>query len=167
MSRTVEKLRDAFTGESKANRRYLAYALRAEEEGLNQVSRLFRAVAEAETIHAMNHLRMAGDIGETQKNLEEAISGETFEYTEMYPDYLEVARDEGNKQAEWSFDVANQVEELHAGLFKDALVSLKGGEDMEEKLYYVCGVCGNTVESSPPEECPICQAPEDKFKKIE
>jgi len=124
------------------------------------------AVAEAETVHALNHLRIADEIGTTVSNLDEAINGETFEFTKMYPAYLELARKEGNKQAEWSFNVANQVEEIHAGLFKKALNALKNNEDMPDTDYYVCNVCGNTVENSAPEKCPICGAPKAQFLKM-
>lgn len=167
MSESVEKLKAAFAGESQANRRYLAFSKKAEGEGLHQVAKLFRAAAEAETVHALNHMRMAGEIGMTIGNLEEAISGETFEYTKMYPEYLGVARRERNKQAEWSFNVANQVEEIHAGLFKEALEALKKGEALKEKNYYVCKVCGYTVEDAPPETCPICGSPKKQILKVE
>ena len=167
MSESIEKLKAAFAGESQANRRYLAFAKKAEEEGLPRVAKLFRAAAEAETVHALNHLRIAGEIGITVSNLDEAISGETFEFTKMYPEFLEIARKERNKQAEWSFNVANQVEEIHAGLFKKALEALKKGEEMEELDYYVCSVCGNTVEKVAPKKCSICGAPEAKFIKVD
>ncbi len=166
MSESVEKLKAAFAGESQANRRYLAFARKADEEGLSQVARLYRAAAEAETVHALNHLRIAGEIGMTVSNLDEAISGETFEFTKMYPEYLEVAKNERNKQAEWSFNVANQVEEIHAGYFKKALNALKNDEELPEVEYYVCKVCGNTVENAAPERCPICGAPRAQFFKV-
>jgi len=166
MSDSVEKLKDAFAGESQANRRYLAFAKKADEEGLPQVARLFRAAAEAETVHALNHLRIAGEIGMTMSNLDEAISGETFEFTEMYPEYIEVASRERNKQAEWSFNVANQVEKVHADYFKRALEALKNNEELPDVDYYVCSVCGNTVEKAAPERCPICGAPRAQFFKV-
>jgi rubrerythrin len=167
MSESIEKLKAAFSGESQANRRYLAFAKEADGEELHQVARLFRAAAAAETVHAHNHLRIAGEIGMTVSNLEEAISGETFEYTKMYPEYLAIARRENNKRAEWSFNVANQVEERHAELFQDALEILKGGGKLEETDYYVCEVCGNTVKDEASETCSICGAPESQFTKIE
>jgi len=166
MSESIDKLKAAFSGESQANRRYLAFARKADEEGLPQAAKLFRAAAEAETVHALNHLRIAGEIGMTVSNLDEAISGETFEFTEMYPEYLEVARREGNKQAEWSFNVANQVEKIHAGLFQKALEALKTGRELPDVDYYVCKVCGNTVEKAAPETCPICGAPETQFLMV-
>lgn len=167
MTESVEKLMAAFAGESQANRRYLAFAQKADQEGLAQIAKLFRAAAEAETVHALNHLRMAGKVGMTVANLEEAISGETHEFTEMYPEFLVVSRAENNKQAEWSFDVANQVEEIHAGLFKKVNQAIKDGEELDDVDYFVCKVCGNTVESAAPERCEICGAPESQFIKIE
>lgn len=163
MSASNTNLKAAFTGESQANRRYLAFAKKAEEEGLPQIAALFRAAAEAETVHAMNHLRIAGEIGMTISNLDEAISGETFEFTKMYPEFLEVSRQERNKQAEWSFNVANQVEEIHAGLFQKALNALKANEEVPKTDYFVCKVCGNTVENSAPNRCSICGAPQAQF----
>jgi len=166
VSETKENLKDAFSGESQANRRYLAFSRKADQEGLPQAARLFRAAAEAETVHALNHLRIAGGVGMTVSNLDEAVSGETFEFTEMYPGYIEVARREGNKQAEWSFDVANQVEEIHAGLFQRAVEALKAGDELPDVDYYVCQVCGNTVEDAAPETCPICGAPRRQFIQV-
>jgi rubrerythrin len=166
MSNSIEKLKAAFSGESQANRRYLAFAKKADQEGLEQIARLFRAAAEAETAHALNHLRIAGAIGMTVSNLQEAITGENFEFTKMYPEYLEIAKMEGNKQAEWSFNVANQVEEIHAGLFQKALEALKSGKKLDAVTYHVCEVCGNTVENTAPERCPICGAPTSQFKTI-
>jgi len=167
MSESIEKLKAAFAGESQANRRYLAFAKKADDEGFDQVARLFRAAAEAETVHALNHLRIAGEVGDTAKNLEEAISGETFEFTEMYPEYLEYAKKEKNGRAEWSFNVANEVEEIHAGLFKKALKALKDGVDVEQVDFFVCQVCGNTVENNVPDKCPICGVPGDRFIKVQ
>jgi len=165
--KTMDNLRDAFAGESQANRRYLAFAKKAEQEGYPQAARLFRAAAEAETVHAHNHLRIMGGIKSTQENLQEAIGGETFEYKEMYPGYINTAAAEGNKEAGWSFNVANKVEEIHAGLYRKAADALKAGKDVPKVDYYVCKVCGNTVEESPPDKCPICGAPKTAFNKVE
>jgi rubrerythrin len=165
MTKTDENLKAAFAGESQANRRYLAFARKAEEEGFTQAAKLFKAAAEAETIHALNHLRITGEIKSTLENLNTAVSGETFEFKEMYPGYINTAKQEGNKQAAWSFDVANQVEQIHAKLFTKAIEALKNKKALEKVDYYVCGVCGNTVEGAPPEKCPICGAPKEKFFK--
>jgi rubrerythrin len=166
MSESIEKLKEAFAGESQANRRYLAYAKKADEEGLGPVAKLFRAAAAAETVHAHNHMRIAGEIGMTVSNLDEAVNGETHEFTEMYPEFLEIARKEKNKQAEWSFNIANEVEKIHAGLFKAALDAVKSKQKLPDVDYYVCKVCGNTVENEAPDACHICGAPKAQFKKI-
>jgi len=166
LSKSIENLKNAFAGESQANRRYLAFAQKAQEEGFTQVTNLFRAAAEAETVHALNHLKIIGKIKSTTENLSTAISGETFEFKKMYPEYLEIAKQEGNKQATWSFDVANQVEKIHADLFKKAAEALRNNHDLERVTYYVCRVCGNTVENMPPDKCPICSAPKTKFLKV-
>ena len=165
MTKTEENLKAAFAGESRANRRYLAFARKAEEEGFTQVAKLFKAAAEAETVHALNHLRIIGEIKSTLENLGTAVSGETFEFEKMYPEYIDVAKKEGNKQAAWSFDVANKVEQIHAKLFNKAIEALKSKKALEQVDYYVCGVCGNTIEGAPPDKCPICGSPKEKFFK--
>jgi len=165
MSETSGNLKNAFAGESQANRRYVAFARKADEEGFPQVAKLFRAAAEAEAIHALNHLKIMGELMETAANLDAALSGETFEFKKMYPGYLKVAKNEGNKLAVWSFDVANKVEQIHANLYAKAIEALKNREALVETDYYVCSVCGNTVEGNPPEKCPICRAPKSKFNK--
>ena len=165
MSKTSDDLREAFAGESQANRRYLAFAQKAEEEGFPQVASLFRAVAEAETVHALNHVRILGEIRSTEDNLKTAISGENFEYKEMYPEYLGVARKEGKPKAVWSFEVANKVEEIHAGLFSKAIEALESGAKVAKVDYYVCKVCGNTVEDTRPDKCSICGASKTEFFK--
>ncbi len=165
MNKTDGNLKAAFAGESQANRKYLAFAQKAQEEGFTQAAKLFRAAAEAETIHAMNHMKTLGEVKSTLENLNTALGGETFEFTKMYPEYLGIAKEEGNKQATWSFDVANKVEQIHAKLYQKAIDSLKNKKDMEKVDYYVCGVCGNTVEGSAPEICPICGSPKTKYFK--
>ncbi|XES77381.1 MAG: rubrerythrin family protein [Candidatus Bathyarchaeia archaeon] len=165
MTKTNENLKSAFAGESQANRRYLAFAQKAEEEGFAQAAKLFRAAAEAETIHALNHLRITDEVQSTLDNLNAAVSGETFEFTKMYPQYIEEAKREENKQAAWSFDVANKVEQVHAMLYQKAIDALKAKQEMPKVDYYVCSVCGNTVEGEAPEVCPICGAPKSKFFK--
>lgn len=166
MSKSPENLKNAFAGESQANRRYLAFAKKAEEEGFAQVAKLFRAAAEAETVHALNHVRVMGDVKSTADNLKAAVSGETFEFKTMYPEYLNVAKKESNQQAAWSFDVANKVEQIHAGLFSKAAEALKTGKKLISVDYYVCSVCGNTVEGEAPDKCPICDSPKAKFFKV-
>lgn len=166
MSRSIESLKKAFAGESQANRRYLSFARKAEEEGFRQVAKLFRAAAEAETIHALNHLRITGEIRSTLENLDVAISGETFEFKKMYPEYLSIAKEEGDQRAAWSFDVANKVEQVHADLFSRAAGALKNKKKLPEIDYYVCNVCGNTIEGIAPVKCPICGASKTEFSRV-
>jgi rubrerythrin len=161
---TLENLNEAFAGESMANRKYLAFAKMADKEGFGQIAKLFRAAAAAETVHAHAHLRVMGGVKSTEENLHEAISGETMEFTEMYPAFIEEAEKEGNKQAVRSFDLANQVEQIHAGLYTKALDNIGSNEEID---YYVCEICGNTVEGEAPEICPICGAVHSKFKKVD
>ena len=167
MSKTNENLKSAFSGESQANRRYVAFARRADEEGFAQVAKLFRAAAEAETVHALNHVRILGEVKSTGENLEEAVSGESYEFRSMYPEFLGTAKAEANQRAVWSFDVAMKVERVHADLFGKAAAALKENKALGVVDYYVCGVCGNTVEGGAPEKCPICGAPREKFFKVE
>jgi rubrerythrin len=165
LTKTDENLKAAFAGESQANRLYLAFAKKAEEEGYTQAAKLFKAAAEAETVHALNHVRITPQVKSTMDNLSTAISGETYEFKKMYPEFLAEAKQEGAKQAAWSFDVANKVEQIHAGLFQKAMDAMKNKKEMAKVDYYVCSVCGNTVEGSPPEKCPICGSPREKFFK--
>ncbi len=164
MSKSEKNLRDAFAGESQANRKYLAFAKMAEKEGHNQVAKLFRAAAEAETIHAHNHLKQLDGIKSTKENLEEAISGESYEFQEMYPRMIKEAEAEGNKGALRSFFIANEVEMVHAELYKKALANLGNNEDND---YFICEVCGNTVEGEAPDECPVCKAKKKAFRKVD
>ncbi len=164
MSKTQKYLADAFAGESQANRKYLAFAEKAEKEGMKQVAKLFRAAAEAETVHAHNHLRAMGGIGSTAENLKAAIGGETYEFESMYPPMMEEAKAEGDKKAEKSFTYAFEVEKVHAELFKKAAEKL---DRLQETEVYVCKVCGHTVEGDPPDKCPICNSAKSAFKRIE
>lgn len=164
MSKTEKDLQEAFAGESQANRKYLAFAKKAEEEGFKQVAKLFRAAAEAETIHAHNHLRELKGIKGTKENLVEAINGETHEFQNMYPQMIADAKTEGNESAMRSFDFANEVEKIHAALYEKAHKYLG---DTEAVDYYVCQVCGNTVEEEAPDTCPICGAKKQMFKRID
>jgi len=165
MSKTEDALREAFAGESQANRKYLAFAAKADQEGFPQAARLFRAAADAETIHAHSHLRALKGVRSTRENLEEAVAGETHEFKSMYPGMIESARAEGNKEAERSFHFANEVEKVHAALYQKLLKSL--GESGEIYPYYVCPVCGYTAEREAPETCPVCGAKGKMFRKIE
>ncbi len=163
MSKTQENLMNAFAGESQANRKYLAYAKQAENEGLLQVAKLFRAAAEAETIHAHAHLRNAGKVKSTMENLADAVAGETYEFTTMYPAMIADADTEDKPAIRRYFDWVNAVEEVHANLYKKALAA-EG--KMEEVDYYVCSVCGYTHEGPYAGKCPICNAAESAFYKV-
>jgi len=165
MAKTEQFLKEAFAGESQANRKYLAFAAKADDEGFPQVARLFRAAAEAETIHAHNHLRALKGIRSTKENLEEAIEGETHEFKNMYPEMIETAKKEGNKEAERTLHYANEVEKIHANLYQSLLNNL--GKTQENFPYYVCPVCGYTSEKTPPSFCPVCGTKGEKFKRID
>jgi len=164
MSKTEQNLKDAFAGESQANRKYLAFAKKADQEGYKQVARLFRAAAEAETVHAHAHLRTLKGIGSTADNLKVAIAGETHEFKSMYPEMIEDARAEDNKAALRSFEYANAVEKVHANLYQKALEKM---DKLEEADYYVCSVCGYTCEDEAPDECPVCKAKKKAFFKVD
>lgn len=167
MTKTEEGLKAAFAGESQANRKYLAFAEKADKEGFPQVAKVFRAAAAAETVHAHNHLRVLGGIKSTKENVQAAIEGEHYEFTKMYPEFLEDAKSEGNKDAERTFNYANEVEKVHHKLYKAALEAVESGKDLEKKDIYICPVCGYTHEGDPPDKCPVCGAVKKVFKKIE
>ena len=165
MPTTQENLAVAFAGESQANRKYLAFAQAAEKEGFPQIARLFRAAADAETIHAHAHLRNMGGVGTTLENLEAAVAGETYEYTEMYPPMVEQAKAEGHR-ARTMLGFANEAEKVHARLFGEALAALQAGKDLSKMDVYLCPVCGDVEFGEPPEKCPICGAPKSKYVKV-
>ena len=167
MSDTQKNLGSAFAGESQANRRYLFFADKADEEGHPVIARLFRAVAEAETVHACNHLKTMGGIKSTRDNLEAATEGEYYEFTRMYPGFIEQAKAEANQDAEISFNWANKVEKIHHGLYQKARKALDEGEPLKDEPYFVCQGCGYTVGGEAPEKCPVCGAPRKMFKRVE
>jgi rubrerythrin len=163
---TSDNLKEAFAGESQANRKYLAFAKKAEDDGYPQVAKLFRAAAEAETVHAHAHLRVMGGIKKTDENLQEAIEGEGFEFQQMYPKFLAEAQTEGNNPAVFSFKYALAVEEIHHGLYTEALNAVKSGSDLPGAKIYVCPVCGNTVKDDVPDKCPVCGAAKENFQEV-
>jgi len=163
---TGENLKEAFAGESQANRMYLAFAKQAEKDGYLQIAKLFRAAAEAETVHAHAHFRAMGGIKKTEENLQTAIEGEGFEFQQMYPKFLSEAQAEENKPAVVSFRHALAVEEIHYGLYTEALDVVKLGADLPEAKIFVCAVCGNTVKDHTPDKCPICGAAKKQFVEI-
>ena len=160
-NKTLDNLMEAFAGESQANKKYMAYAKKAEQEGKLNAAKLFRAAADAETLHALKLFEVAGKIGSTADNLKDAIAGETYEYKEMYPEFVKEAEAAGNKAALMAFTFAMKAEEVHAKLYKEALENL---DQTEEVFYYLCPVCGN-IEKSIPEKCVICGVPGDRFIK--
>lgn len=162
MPTTTENLKEAFAGESQANHRYSAFALRAEQDGFPNVARLFRAAAQAERIHAEGHLRALDAIMSTADNLKAAVAGETHEFSEMYPPMLAQAEAEGHK-AKRMFGYAVQAEAVHASRYQSALDAVLGGRDLEQAAIYLCPVCGHLEFGQPPDSCPICGAKGTKF----
>lgn len=166
MSKTQENLKAAFAGESQANRKYLAFAKAAEAEGRPGVAKLFRAAAQGETVHALNHLRTLGGVNTTVENLKAALEGETYEIEQMYPQFIKEAQEEGEKAAEMSFNGANEVEKIHQQMYREALSRVEAGEDVDLAEYNVCEICGNVFVGEVPDACPICKAPKEKFYSV-
>ncbi|MBF0561880.1 MAG: rubrerythrin family protein [Alphaproteobacteria bacterium] len=164
--KTQQNLGEAFAGESQANRKYLAYGQAAIKDGLPQVAKLFRAVAAAETIHALAHFRAMGGVKTTAENLTAAIAGEKHEFEEMYPGFLATAEAEGARAAAVSMGNALAVEKIHHGLFTNALEAVENGRDLEAASIHVCDVCGHTVIGDVPDRCPVCKAKAEKFTEI-
>ncbi len=167
MGKTLENLQAAFAGESQANRKYLAFADKAEGDGFSQIAKLFRAAAAAETVHAHGHLKAMDGVGDTGANLREAVAGESHEFKDMYPGFIATAKEEGNKKALRMFEWANTVEEIHCGLYQDALATYEKGGDLPAENIWVCSVCGNTVGGDCPDKCSVCGVPASKFDKID
>ena len=164
MEKTMKGLAAAFAGESQANRKYLAYAEKAELEGYTQAAKLFRATAEAETIHAMAEFKAMGKLNDTASNLKDAIAGETYEYEDMYPEFAGYAKEEGQPTALRIFELAAAAEKVHADLYQKML----GGLNKENgPAYYLCPVCGYIHEAGVPDVCPICMAKGSSFKKFD
>ena len=167
MFKTEGNLQAAFAGEGQANRRYLFFADRAERDGYPQVARLFRAAAEAETVHARNHFNAMDGVGSTKENLMAASMGEHYEFTRMYPPFIAQAEEENNKRAQFSFEYASEVEQIHHRLFEEVLKAISGGQTLKNEPYFVCPVCGNTVAGAAPDKCPICGVAGDRFKRVD
>ena len=166
MSKSVDNLKTAFAGESQANRRYLAFAKKADQEGLPQIAKLFRAAAAAETVHANNHFRAMDGVKGTAENLQVAIAGENYEVVSMYPPMFAEAEVEGDKRAALSFKYALSVEKVHEALYREAAEAFSQGKDLPETEYYVCPVCGNTHAGPLVGRCPVCNTPGEKYEKI-
>jgi rubrerythrin len=167
MSESEKNLAAAFAGESQANRKYLAFAKKADEEGHRGVAKLFRAAAAAETVHAHNHLEVLGGIKSTLENLKEAFEGEHYEFTSMYPEFLVKSKEEKATAATKTFHWANEVEKVHGDLYQNAINALEGGGKLEEKEYYLCPKCGYTIADAAPDRCPVCGAKKEEFVKVE
>ena len=166
MPRTTDNLAAAFAGESQANRKYLAFAKKATQDGFPEIAKLFRAAAEAETVHAHAHLRVLGGIKDTKENVKAAIAGEHHEFMSMYPEFIKIAEEEKNPAALNTFRFANAVEKVHHDLYTEALKALEAGKDLPAREVYVCPVCGYTVYDSAPDQCPVCKAKGSTFIKI-
>lgn len=164
--KTNENLAEAFAGESQANRKYLAYGEAAAKEGLPQVAKLFRAVAAAETVHAHAHLRALGGVKNTVENLTAAIEGEAHEFESMYPGFIATAEQEGQPQALLSMKRAMAVEQIHHGLFTEALKAVSTGADLADAAIHVCAICGHTVIGEAPDQCPVCKAKGEKYIEV-
>ncbi len=163
---TEEFLNTAFAGESQAHMKYLIFAKKAEDEGKTNLARLFRAVAYAEQVHATNHFKALGNLGETLENLDSAIGGENFEVEEMYPAYDAVAKLQEEKAAIRSIHYAIEAEKIHAAMYAEAKQAAVEGHDIAYGDIYICPVCGYTVEGEAPDSCPVCNAVKEKFQKF-
>ena len=165
MTKSQDDLMAAFAGESQANRKYLAFAKQAEKDGFPNLGKLFKAAAAAETVHALNHLKAAGGINSTVENLKAAIEGEHFEFSKMYPEFLEDAKKDGNKAATKTFNFANEVEKIHHLMYDEALAVIEGGKDLGDGDYYICPICGHTHKGKPSDKCPVCGTKAEKYYK--
>src|SRR5512133_1759773 len=166
MSQTTNNLKEAFSGESQASQKYLAFARKAEKEGFKNIATLFRTAAQAERIHAEGHLGALDGIKSTAENLVTAVEGETYEFTRMYPPMLEQATAEGHK-AKRMFEYAAKAEAVHAELYQMALDAVRKGQDLPEDKVYLCPVCGHIEFGTPPESCPICKSKGSSYVRVQ
>ncbi len=164
--KTKDNLMAAFAGESQANRKYLAFSRKAEKEGFKNVARIFHAIAEAETVHALKHLEIAGKVGETSDNLQAAAEGENYEFTQMYPEFIKTAEKEGEKKALQTFEYANAAEKVHGDIFNELKTAVDRGSDVEDKGVELCPVCGWVGLDPIPDKCPICNTARKAFQKF-
>ena len=163
---TESNLKDAFAGESQAHMKYLAFSDKAEREGFPEAARLFTAIAYAERVHAINHLRQLGGIGDTLTNLAEAMGGENYENTEMYPAFEAVAKLQEEKGALRSIFYALEAEKIHEVMYQDAQELIKTGSDLPAQKVFICSVCGHTIFGGAPDRCPVCRAVQAKYKEF-
>ncbi len=164
---TEENAQNAYAGESQANRKYSVFAEKADAEGYPNVAKLYRAASEAEAVHAKRLLFILGQVGSTEENLKKSVEGENYEFTTMYPEFVQQAKDEHKNEASIVFTHAMKAEEVHANLYLQALESVRSGSDIDADAVYLCPVCGNIEIGSAPEKCPICGVPQRMFRKIE
>jgi rubrerythrin len=163
---TEEFLRAAYAGESQAHMKYLIFADKAQAEGKTNLARLFRAIAYAEQVHATNHFKALGELGDSPENLDSAIHGENFEIEEMYPAYDAVAKLQEEKAAIRSIHYAIEAEKIHSAMYTEAKQVAMEGKDFTAGEIYICPVCGYTVEGEAPDTCPVCNAQKNKFKQF-
>ncbi len=163
---TIENAKEAFAGESQANRKYLAFSEKAAEEGFKNIATLYKAASEAEAIHAKKLLKVLAAIEPTAKNLEVSIAGETHEFTHMYPEFVKLAETEGRSDAMLAFTHAMKAEQVHANLYKKALDAVKAGNDLGREKIFLCPVCGNIETGKAPDKCPICGVFGKQFREI-
>ena len=162
--KTEKNLAYAFAAESKASVRNTTFAKKAEMDGYSQIARLFRAVSDAESVHARRYLMlMRGKIGSTEENLEAAFQNEIKANVEEYPKLIKEAAEEGSKSALNAFSQARDVESFHADLYKKALNDMVSDRETD---YFVCQVCGYVSEDKAPDKCPVCGAVPAKFKQV-
>lgn len=162
MANTTDNLNEAFAGESQAFQKYSAFAKKAEREGFVNIAKLFKTTAQAEQIHAEGHLKALDAIASTADNLQSAINGETYEYTEMYPPMADLAVEEGHR-AKTMFRFALEAEKVHAEIYQKALEAVKNGVDLDVADFYLCPICGYIELGKAPEKCPVCGALEKVF----
>ena len=161
-TKTLKNLKAGFIAESQAHLRNLAFAMKADHEDYSQVARLFRAIAEAEAVHAFNHLRLLGGVSSTQENLESAFERENLA-SNRYPQVVREANEEDNAGVATVLSYSRDVEKGHAKLYRKALAHMMAEEEAE---YYVCQVCGYVSDGVLLDECPICGAPKEKFRRV-
>ena len=163
---TQANLKTAFAGESQAHMKYAIFADKAEKEGYPEVARLFRAISYAERVHATNHLRELGGIGDTVANLAAAMGGENYENTEMYPAFDAVAKLQEEKGALRSIHYALEAEKIHEAMYGQAKEAVKAGNDIKAAPVFICPVCGHTAIGEAPDKCPVCGLPKDKYREF-
>lgn len=177
---TSDFLHSAYGGESLAHMRYLHWGQTAQKEGFPNTAKLFEAIAYAERVHASNHFReIGGETGDatvtagavfgnnkTVDNLQGAINGELHEVEQMYPVYLNAAEFQEEAGAKRSFHYALEAEKKHVVLFAQAQEAVKEGEDIQLDAVYICPVCGHTILDEAPDQCPVCGAKKEMYKKF-